>query len=426
MKAEILSIGTELLLGDIVNTNAQYLSQELALIGVDVFHQAVVGDNKERILEAFDRAFENCDVIITTGGLGPTEDDLTKELACKYFGKELVLHDKSFEELERYIKKSGIKSISKANKKQAYFPKDAIVLENPIGTAPGAILTGYTDKYLDGEENVSNDKKQKMIIIMPGPPTEMTLMFDNLVKPFLLEKTNSILKSRVLRVFGVGESEMEESVKHLIDNQTNPTIAPYAKEVEAILRVTAKGKDEAECDTIMEPIINKIRNILGDNIYAEGEDCIENVTSQLLIEKKLTVATAESCTGGLLAGTFINYPGISEIFKEGLVTYSNDAKINRLGVSAKTIEKYGAVSEQTAREMAIQIAKIAGTDIGISTTGIAGPDGGTDEKPVGLVYVGLYINGEVKVKKYNFFGNRERIRKRSVLETIDWIRREIK
>lgn len=424
MKAEILSIGTEILLGDIVNTNAQYLSQELAAIGVDVYHQAVVGDNEERILNEFDRAFENCDVIITTGGLGPTEDDLTKELACKYFGKDLVLHEKSLKDLEGYFKKSGRKVITEANKKQAYFPSDAIVLENPCGTAPGAILIGDSKKHLEGQEN-STDNCEKMIIIMPGPPKEMKPMFDNHVKPYLLKKTNSMLKSKVLRVFGVGESEMERRVKHLIDNQTNPTIAPYAKDVEAILRITAKGENEFECDKLIEPVEKEIRNLLGENIYAQGEDCIENVTAKLIIEKGLTVATAESCTGGLLAGTLINYPGISKVFMEGLVTYSNEAKVKRLGVSEKTLETFGAVSEQTAREMAENIAKIAGTNIGISTTGIAGPDGGTQEKPVGLVYAGLYINGETKIKKYNFFGNRERVRKRAVLETIDWLRREL-
>ncbi|MGL4989618.1 MAG: competence/damage-inducible protein A [Sarcina sp.] len=424
MKAEILSIGTEILLGDIVNTNAQYLSQELAAIGVDVYHQAVVGDNEERILNEFDRAFENCDVIITTGGLGPTEDDLTKELACKYFGKDLVLHEKSLRELEGYFKKSGRKVITEANKKQAYFPSDAIVLENPFGTAPGAILIGDSKNHLEGQEN-STDNCEKMIIIMPGPPKEMKPMFDNHVKPYLLKKTNSMLKSKVLRVFGVGESEMERRVKHLIDNQTNPTIAPYAKDVEAILRITAKGENEFECDKLIEPVEKEIRNLLGENIYAQGEDCIENVTAKLIIEKGLTVATAESCTGGLLAGTLINYSGISKVFMEGLVTYSNEAKIKRLGVSEKTLETFGAVSEQTAKEMAENIAKIAGTNIGISTTGIAGPDGGTDEKPVGLVYAGLYINGETRVKKYNFFGNRERVRKRAVLETIDWLRREL-
>ncbi|MGL4760573.1 MAG: competence/damage-inducible protein A [Sarcina sp.] len=425
MKAEILAIGTEILLGDIVNTNAQYLSQELAAIGVEVYHQAVVGDNEDRVMEEFDRAFATCDMIITTGGLGPTDDDLSKELAAKYFGKELILHEPSLEALKGYFEKSGrADNISKSNMKQVYFPKDAIVLENPNGTAPGAIISGAPKEILAGEEET--DVKQKFIVVLPGPPKEMKPMFDNHVKPFLLKKTNSMLKSRVLRVFGVGESEMERLVKHLIDNQTNPTIAPYAKEVDCLLRITAKGQDETECDEIIEPVANEIKKILGDNIYAEGENCLENVTAKLLIEKNLTVSTAESCTGGLLAGTLINYPGISEIFMEGAVTYSNEAKMKRLGVKKETLDKFGAVSEETAREMAEGIAKVSGTNIGVSTTGIAGPSGGTQEKPVGLVYVGLCINGETKVKKLNLFGNRERVRRRTVLEAIDWIRREIK
>ncbi|MGL5821891.1 MAG: competence/damage-inducible protein A [Sarcina sp.] len=417
MKAEILSIGTEILLGDIVNTNAQYLSEELARIGVNVYHQAVVGDNKERILEEFDRAFEKCDLIITTGGLGPTEDDLTKELASEYFGKTLVLHKESMTALENYFKKSGRTDISAANKKQAYFPSDAIVLDNPNGTAPGAIIFGNArNKEITGE---------KFIIVMPGPPREMKPMFDNKVKPFLLSKSDSMLKSKVIRVFGVGESEMERTVKDLIDKQTNPTIAPYAKDVEAILRITAKGHDEQECDDLIEPIAREIKNRLGDNVYAEGETSIEDVVAKMLVDKKLTISTAESCTGGLLAGTLINYPGISEVFMEGVVTYSNNAKIRQLGVKAETLEKFGAVSEETAKEMAEGIAKVADTDIGISTTGIAGPGGGTTEKPVGLVYVGLYIKGKVYVRKYNFFGDRQSVRKKVVLHALDLLRRRI-
>lgn len=425
MKAEILAIGTEILLGDIVNTNAQYLSQELAAIGVEVYHQAVVGDNEERIMEEFDRAFETCDMVITTGGLGPTEDDLSKELAAKYFGKELVLHEPSLDALKGYFEKSGrADKISDSNMKQAYFPKDAIVLENPNGTAPGAIMIGKARNYIEGESE--GERCEKFIVVLPGPPREMKPMFDNHVKPFLLGKTDSMLKSRVLRVFGVGESEMERQVKHLIDAQTNPTIAPYAKEVECILRITAKGKDEKECDEIIAPVAEEVKKILGDNVYAEGETCLENVVAQLLIEKGLTISTAESCTGGLLAGTIINYPGVSEIFIEGAITYSNDAKMKTLGVKSETLEKFGAVSEETAKEMAEGIAKVSGTNIGVSTTGIAGPGGGTEEKPVGLVYIGLHINGETKARKFNFFGNRERVRRRSVLEALDWIRREVK
>lgn len=423
MKAEILSVGTEILLGDIVNTNAQYLSEALAGIGVNVYHQAVVGDNEERILAELNRAFKECDLVITTGGLGPTEDDLTKELAAKFFGKELVLHQKSLDELEAYFKRCGRKlsDATQSNMKQVYFPEDAMVLENPNGTAPGAIIFGKVQG--DSEKGESLDK---MIIVLPGPPREMKPMFENLVKPYLLSKSDSILKSRVLRIFGVGESTVEAKVLDLIANQTNPTIAPYAKESEAILRITAKGRDEKECDALIEPVAKEIKNRLGENVYAEGETLLEEVVAKLLIDKKLTVSTAESCTGGLLAGTLINYPGISEVFLEGAVTYSNEAKMKRLGVKKETLDIYGAVSEETAIEMAKGIASEAGTDIGISTTGIAGPDGGTDEKPVGLVYIGLCINGKTSARKFNFFGDRGRVRRRTVLEALDWLRREIK
>ena len=412
MKAEILAIGTELLLGDIVNTNAQYLSKELASIGVEVYHQAVVGDNEQRILDEFKRAFENCDIIITSGGLGPTEDDLTKELAAKFFDKELVLHEKSLKALDEYFKRLN-KKPSENNKKQVYFPSDAVVFDNPNGTAPGAAITG---KF---------NNEDKVIIVLPGPPKEMEPMFENFVKPYLLEKTDSILKSKVLRLSGIGESSMEQAIKDLIQNQTNPTIAPYAKQTDVILRITAKGKDEKECDDLIKPLEAEIRKRFGEDVYAEGETNMESVVSQMLIEKKLTVSTAESCTGGLLAGTLINYPGISEVFLEGAVTYSNEAKMKRLGVKKETLEKFGAVSSQTAEEMASGIAREAGTNIGISTTGIAGPDGGTDEKPVGLVYIGLCINGEVKSKALNLFGNREAVRRRAVLSALDWLRREL-
>ena len=412
MKAEILAIGTELLLGDIVNTNAQYLSKELAGIGVEVYHQAVVGDNEQRILDEFERAFEKCDIIITSGGLGPTEDDLTKELAAKFFDKELVLHEKSLKSLDEYFKRLN-KKPTENNKKQVYFPSDAVVFDNPNGTAPGAAIAGRF-----------NDK-DKVIIVLPGPPKEMEPMFENFVKPYLLEKTNSTLKSKVLRLSGIGESSMEQAIKDLIQSQTNPTIAPYAKQTDVILRITAKGKDEKECDDLIKPLEAEIRNRFGEDIYAEGETNMESVVAQMLIEKKLTVSTAESCTGGLLAGTLINYPGISEVFLEGVVTYSNEAKMKRLGVKKETLEKFGAVSSQTAEEMASGIAREAGTNVGISTTGIAGPDGGTDEKPVGLVYVGLCINGDVKSKAFNLFGSRETVRRRAVLSALDWLRREL-
>lgn len=409
MKAEIIAIGTEILLGDIVNTNAQYLSKQLADNGIDVYHQSVIGDNEERVLEAFKEGFKRADIIITTGGLGPTKDDLTKEMASKYFNRELILDEESLKYIESYFKKNG-RELKGGNKKQAYFPKGSIVLPNPNGTAPGAIIE---------EEN-------KIMIILPGPPREMKPMFKNYVMPYLNKFTNEVLVSKVLRIFGIGEGYMAEKIEDLIDNQSNPTIAPYAKDKDVTLRITAKAKDKNTASKIIEPVEKEIRERLGDKIYGEGEDTtLEEVVAKKLISKNLTISTAESCTGGMLASTLINYPGISKVFLEGAVTYSNEAKIKRLGVKKETLDKYGAVSEETAREMALGIAKTSETNIGLSTTGLAGPDGGTKEKPVGLVYIGLSINGEVRVKKLNLQGDRQKIRIRTVMNILDWLRREI-
>lgn len=409
MKAEIIAVGTELLLGDIVNSNAQFLAKELATMGISVYHHTVVGDNEERILKAFDDAFERCDIIITTGGLGPTKDDLTKEMAAKYFNKDLVVHEESLKVIEEYFKKSG-KDLKGGNRKQAYFPNDAIVLPNSCGTAPGAIIKGDNDKT---------------IIVLPGPPREMKAMFNASVEPYLSKLTDCVLVSKVLRIFGIGEGHMAEMVGDIIESQTNPTVAPYAKNIDVTLRITARGKDEKEAEKLIEPVEKEIRERLGENIYGEGETSLEEVIAKILIQKNLTIATAESCTGGLLAGTLVNYPGISEVFLQGAITYSNEAKMRILSVKKETIDNFGAVSEETAREMAEGIAKIAGTNIGLSTTGIAGPGGGTNDKPVGLVYVGLYINGETKVREYNFQGDRQKIRQRTLMNALDWLRREL-
>lgn len=407
MKAEIMAIGTEILLGDIVNTNAQFLSKELASLGVGVYHQSVVGDNPERILEGFDNAFKNCDTIITTGGLGPTKDDLSKELAAKYFGMEMNLRENLLCDLEAYFKKNNFE-MTENNRKQCYFPDEAIILPNPNGTAPGAIF----------------EKDGKRIILLPGPPREMKPMFINHVVPYLSKFTDGIIVSKILRVFGVGESKMEDLVSDLLDNE-NPTVAPYAKNVDVILRVTAKGKDEEEAKKLIEPMEKEIRSRLGYNIYGEGETSLEEVVGKLLVDKKMTISTAESCTGGMVAATLINYAGISEVFMEGAVTYSNEAKMRRLGVKQETLDNFGAVSEECAREMAEGIAKSANTRIGVSTTGLAGPDGGTNKKPVGLVYIGLSIDGETKVKKFNFKASRQRVRTRTMMILLDWIRREL-
>ena len=407
MRAEIMAVGTELLLGDILNTNAQFLAQELANLGIEVYYQTVVGDNPQRLKDTIYHAFSRADLIITTGGLGPTEDDLTKETAAEYFGEKLVLDEKAFNRIKTYFDRTG-RVMTQNNVKQAMVPENnCTVLYNDNGTAPGIII----------------EKNGKMIVMLPGPPRETVPMFVNQVKPYLAQKQEYTFLSRILRVANVGESAMAARVQDIMDAQTNPTIAPYAKDGEAILRITAKAKSEAEANALIDPVAEKLKERLGDAVYAEGETDLQTVVAELLIERKLTIATAESCTGGLIASKLIEYPGISEVLLEGCVTYSNDAKMRRLGVKAETLEQFGAVSEETAREMAEGIARTSGAEIGIATTGIAGPGGGSEEKPVGLVYMGLYYKGKTDVKKCNFAGKRQAIRERAAYTALDWLRK---
>lgn len=408
MKAELISIGTELLLGDIVNTNAQFLAKELASLGIDVYHQCVIGDNEERVLSAFQEAFNRCDIIITTGGLGPTQDDLTKELGAKYFNKKMVFHEASLEWIKKYLAIDD-EEILEANRNQAYFPEGSIILPNENGTAPGAIIS----------------ENNKTLIILPGPPKEMKAMFKNHVVKYLSNLTGEIIKSKTLRIFGIGESLMAKKVNDIIQGSTNPTVAPYAKEYEVTLRVTAKGESEEKCDLLINAKCDEIKCILKEYIYGEGEKSLDTVVAELLCEKSFSIATAESCTGGMIASTLISYPGISKVFKEGAVTYSNEAKIKRLGVSEETLNKFGAVSKETAKEMAEGMARAANTDIAISTTGLAGPDGGTDEKPVGLVYIGIFIKGKIIVEKFNFTGDREAIRRKATMNALNILRKEL-
>lgn len=405
MKAEIISVGTEIILGDIVNTNATYLAKELALLGIDVYYQSSVGDNEDRLINAFEEGLKRSDIIITTGGLGPTNDDITKEVACKVFNQKMEIDKNSLEKIEEFFYKLGIE-MTENNKKQAYFPKGAIILKNKNGTAPGAILK----------------KDKKYIIILPGPPKEMKLMFEDEVKPYLKDMSNEILVSRTLKLFGIGEAVLESKIIDIINEQNNPTIAPYISNMELRLRITAKSDNEENANNMIEPIIEKIKDRVGKFIYAQDNISMETVVSKMLIEKKLTISTAESCTGGLVSATLINYPGISSVFMEGCVTYSNESKINRLGVNPNTLEEYGAVSEETAREMAKGIAKNFNTNVAISTTGIAGPEGGMSDKPVGLVYIGIYINGKTTVNKYILHGNREEIRLRATKNALNDLR----
>ena len=409
MKAEILAVGTEILLGDIINTNAQFISKELASLGIDVYRQEVIGDNEDRLLEAIEEIFYRSDILICTGGLGPTEDDLTKETICKYFNADLELHEESLEELKNYYKRLD-RPMTESNLKQVYFPKESKVLSNPNGTAPGMIL----------------EKNDKVAVILPGPPREMKPMFLNYVKAYLKDKGNGVIISEVLRVLGVGESTAANMIKDFINNGVNPTVAPYAKEDDVIFRITARGKSEEEGRKLIAPVKEEIKRVFNLDCYGEGEELtIEEALGKLLVDRKLTISTAESCTGGMIASRLINYPGISEVFLEGAVTYSNEAKERTLNVKKKTLDTYGAVSEETAKEMAIGISKRTGSDISVVTTGIAGPGGGSEEKPVGLVYIGLYYKGNVKAFKYIFNGNRHNVRTKATVTALDLVRREI-
>ena len=408
MKAEIITVGTEILLGDILNTNCRYLSRELAAMGIEMYYQITVGDNEERLLKTLEESLNRSDIVICTGGLGPTEDDITKEVCAKYFGYKLELHKPSLDAMiERFKHMNRVPT--KNNEKQAYFPKEAYILKNDNGTAPGCIM----------------EKEGKMIVVLPGPPKEMESMFENYVKPYLSKLTDDVIESEVLRIIGVGESKVENDILDIIDSQTNPTIATYAKGYECTLRITAKAKSVEEAKELIKPMSDEMKRRFGQSLYATGETSIEEVVAKMLVENNLKIAVAESCTGGMVSASLINYPGISSVFMEGCVTYSNEAKMKSLGVKKETLDVYGAVSDNCAKEMASGVAARYNTNIGIATTGIAGPGGGTDEKPVGLVYFGIYINGKVITKKYVFNGDRQGVRERATRTILNDLRLEL-
>ena len=414
MTAEIISVGTELLLGDTVNTNAAFLGRELAKLGISVFTQSVVGDNPKRLMHAYSQAFERgADLIVATGGLGPTEDDITKEIAAEYFDIPLELHEPSWEEMQKLWAKMRISlPVSTGNKKQAMLPVGCVVLPNPNGTAPGVYM----------------EKDGKKFILLPGPPNELEPMFLQQVVPLLRKMSDMVLVSKTLKVVGIGESAVEEKIKELIDSQDNPTIAPYAKTAEVHLRITASASCEDNARDMIAPVAAQLRDILGSAIYGEDDDTLESVVTDLLKERGLSLSCAESCTGGLVIAKLVNHPGVSEVLREGIVAYANDAKVQRLNVSEDLIKQHGAVSAEVAEAMACGIATISGTNVGISTTGVAGPGGGTEDKPVGLVYLGLYIDKRdgspaiYRTKELALTGDRMKVRSRATVSVLDFLR----
>ena len=409
MVVELITVGTEILLGNIVNTNTQYLAEKCALLGLSMYHQVTVGDNRERLFAVLETALNRSDVVILTGGLGPTEDDLTKEVCAEVMGFDLVEDEHTRERISKYFKNNIYKEIPDNNWKQAMIPQGATVLDNSNGTAPGLIM----------------EKDGKTAILLPGPPNELKPLFTEQVFPYLQSRQPEVIRSQMVKICGYGESQVEDKLIDLINTQTNPTIATYAKTAEVHLRVTAKAANEDEAKTLLKPVVKEIKSRFDNAVYTtKEEETLEMAVVRLLKKHELTVTTAESCTGGLIAGRLVNVPGASEVFREGFITYSNKAKRKYLDVSKGTLKKYGAVSEQTAKEMATGGVFATDADACIAVTGIAGPDA-DGEKPVGLVYIACYMKDKVKVEEYHFKGNREKIREQSVVKALDFLRRSI-
>ncbi|MCI5994723.1 MAG: competence/damage-inducible protein A [Blautia sp.] len=407
MVVELISVGTELLLGNIVNTNAAYLSEKCAMLGLSMYHQSVIGDNEERLSETLKTALKRSDVVILSGGLGPTKDDLTKEVAAQVMEMPLKEDTHTRKRIEEYFRNSQFKIITDNNWKQAQVPEGSKVIDNKNGTAPGLIM----------------EKNGKTVILLPGPPNELKPMFENDIFPYLKKLQPEIICSSMVKICGLGESYVETQISDLIECQTNPTIAPYAKTGEVHLRVTAKVSDEKEAKKLIKPVVKELKNRFGNHIYTtdEHETLAENVL-KLLRERELTLTTAESCTGGMLAARLTDVPGSSDVFRQGLVTYCNKAKRKLLEVKKTTLKDCGAVSEKTAKEMAKNGAFITGADACISITGIAGPDGGSDDKPVGLVYMACSLNNKITVKEFHFQGNRQKVREYAVVRALTLLR----
>ena len=378
--AEILCVGTELLLGDIVNTNAAYLARKLAELGICVYHQSVVGDSPERLTAALDLALSRSDLVITSGGLGPTYDDLTRETVAAAFGLPLELDSAVLEDIRTYFARMG-RVMTDNNNRQAMVPRGARVIKNDQGTAPGLIVTDET--------------RNKTVVLLPGPPRELEPMFDTRVYPYLRERTGHLLLSKNVHIFGMGESSVENALRDMMVDGHNPTVAPYCKAGEVRLRVTARAEDEATACALCNGAIEHIRaSVVGAHVYAVsdargGEYTLEMAVVEHLRAQKKTVATAESCTGGLIAKRLTDVAGSSAVVRGGFVTYTNEMKVALLGVSPDTLDRYTEYSEQVAAEMARGARLRTGADIAVSTTGVAGPGGGTDSCPVGTVFVGV-------------------------------------
>lgn len=409
MQGEIISVGTELLLGQITNTNARFLGEKLATLGINVYYTSNVGDNAGRLKELLQTAWQRSNLIILTGGLGPTLDDLTKEVVAAFLGLELVLNDEALAAIKRNFASRG-RTMTENNIKQAVFPIGAEILANPNGTAPGMWLA----------------HDNRIIILLPGPPFEMEPMFLNEVVPRLerhLTGNREIITSRVLKLYGVGESHLESLIKPLIEQQSNPTIAPLAKETEVHLRLTAKAASLEVANKLLAEIEKDIRAIVGRYVFAVDEETMEEVVGILLQEKEKTIGVAESCTGGLIGHRLTQIPGSSKYFSYGAICYSNSSKEKLLAVEPYLLQSYGAVSEEVAAAMAAGVKQLGNTTLGLAVTGIAGPGGGSPDKPVGTVYIALATPESNFIEKHTFRGPRRVIKMRTSQAALDLVRR---
>lgn len=381
MKAEIIAVGTEILLGDIVNTDAQVISLGLDELGIDVYYQTVVGDNPERLKEVLHIARRRSELIITTGGLGPTLDDLTRETIAEAFNKKLVLHQPSLDRMTEFFDRVG-REMTPNNIKQAMLPEGCTVLDNDWGTAPGCAFEA------DGVH----------VLMLPGPPRECTPLFRTAGMAYLSRLAGGVIASHNIHIFGIGESEMESILHDLMEEGRNPTLAPYAKDGECLVRVTAKAEDAETAEKMLAPAVEQVCGILGEKVYGVDVGSLEQAVANALTQHGLTLSVAESCTGGLLSKRITDISGASKFYKGGACTYCNEIKQKILGVKKETLDTYTAVSVQTAQEMARGIAQVYGTDFGIGITGYAGPDGGEDGTPVGTIHIGMYFRGETTVR----------------------------
>ena len=404
---EIISVGTELLLGNVINSDAQMLSQKLSELGLNVFYHTVVGDNPDRLKQAVEIAKGRADILITTGGLGPTCDDLTKQTLAAAFGKELVLHEDIAEELRQWFARRS-QDMTENNIQQAQLPEGCTIFPNACGTAPGCAF----------------EAEGKHVLMLPGPPSECMDMFEKQAKPYLSALSEGVIVSRTLKIFGMGESKLESLLREQMNAMTNPTLAPYAKEGECELRITAKAKTEDGAQAMIVPVEEKLRALLGKLIYGADVPNLETVVLTLLNKNGMTLGTAESCTGGLIAKRMTDVPGSSAVFKGGVVSYCNEIKANVLGVPQVLLDEFGAVSESVAKAMAEGARKVLDCDLAVAATGVAGPGSDDQGNPAGLVYVALAAPNGTYVRELRLSGaSRQRVRTTAAHHAFDMVRR---